>query len=34
VLSMRISNVVLLVTAIWLIWLGARRVIRYRLVSE
>ena len=30
VLGMRISNAVFLATAVWLIWLGARRVLRYQ----
>jgi len=32
-LWMRISNTVFLAAAVWLIWLGARRVIRYRTLA-
>ncbi len=33
VLGMRISNTVFLAAAVWLIWLGARRVIRYQMLA-
>ena len=32
-LGMRISNTVFLTAAVWLIWLGARRVLRYRTLA-
>ncbi|WP_124848052.1 hypothetical protein [Acidipila sp. EB88] len=34
IVAMRVSNAVLLVAAVWLVWLGARRVVRARQAAQ